>query len=352
MSDPFDAAGTEEVKFDRYGRYMLPHPTKGGGLVPWTRVTTFARAAADDHLLQMWKQRMVVKGLAMRKDLYALAVSTPLEERATLNKVAKDAMEAAGASARANLGTALHGLTEVADQDPDEALAAAPDELVPDIKAYLGLVRDAGLEFVATEQRVVNLTFGIAGTFDRLVRRQGEKGTFILDLKTGRSLDFGGLEFATQFACYATADYIWDGPPYPGTYRSMPADIRTDIAYLLHLPVGEACPTLHEVQLDPGYEAAQVCAQVRRVRRYRYKDLVNEVPVAPRTDNTDHEVIDGEVVQREIDMSPFEEFWADKIRHAESRNDLSRIWRAARARGQWTPQLEALGKQHLKEIGA
>src|SRR5690606_24862854 len=43
--------------------------------------------------------------------------------------------------------------------------------------------------------------------------------------------------------------------------------------------------------------------------------------------------------------------WKDLILQASSREDLSAVWRKASAAGEWTSELEALGKGRLQKLG-
>lgn len=331
----------EEVRRDRYGRYLLPDPGDMDRLVPWIRTTTFAKAVGDTYLLGLWQQRMVAKGLTMRRDLFALAAAADADDRRTLDEVVEQAREAAGSATRANLGTALHAFTEALDRGDEDVLATLPDELRPDIDAYQALVRDAGFVFEQVERQVIVPEYQVAGTFDRLGTMRGEEGHLIVDLKTGRDLSFGWLEIAIQLAIYANAEAMWLGPPYPGEYVPMPVDMRRDIAYVIHLPVGEGRADLYKVDIAAGWEAAQTCAEVREWRA-RARSLAVRVPVA-RVDSAGRKAAESREAIGEVD-------YRARIERARSRADLSAIWREAKARGCWTPGLEQLGKARLRQI--
>lgn len=291
--DLFDAASEAnaegDVPRDQWGRYLLPKlddPTK---TMAHTRATTFAKSVADTYVLSQWSQRMVAKGLALRPDLFALAAAHPLEDRDELNKVCESAKEAAGAKSRASLGTALHAFTEQIDRGQ---VPTVPAQWSPEVAAYSRLVADTGLVFAPThiERVVVIPEFDVAGTFDRIgevvkpitvkfPRAGGEEvitlnpgDHVVVDLKTGRDLTYGWNEIAIQLALYAHGKAMWR----KGTkkYDRMPPNLRQDVALVIHLPVREdpgqeARAELHAVDLAQGWDAAELCHQVRVWRKTR-----------------------------------------------------------------------------------
>lgn len=273
MADPFDtpaqapAGKDDNAEFDRYGRYVIPHPTTGKK-TSWTRATTYAKSISDTYALGQWMLRMAVKGVATRPDLYALAAATPVEDKDGLNRIAEDAKEAAAAKAGANLGTALHSFSEQVDRGE---IPNVPEPWARDIAAYRAMLAKHGIRILPEymERKVVVPDVGVAGTFDRIVDRGGLK---IGDLKTGQDLSFGWLEIAVQLALYSRATHLWDMKTR--TFTDMPP-VDQDIALVFHLPVGKATATLYEVDIAAGWQAAQLCGQVRDWRKRR--DLAKAV---------------------------------------------------------------------------
>jgi len=272
----------QTVARDRYGRYLLPDPEKPGAKKPkaFTRATTFAKSISDTYTLSQWAQRMAIKGLTMNAGLYAAVASTPLDDRNALNDHAEKAKEVAGAKDAANLGTALHAFTEQHDRGETPSVPAPWDR---DLQAYSALIDANHFEIVPEyiERIVLETTYGIAGTFDRIVRvtedtdvvmpdgtvlllKAGE--LVVLDLKTGRDLSYGWNEIAIQLAIYANAKYIYNRPA--DKLDELPA-IRTDVAFVVHLPVGKAKATLHALDIAEGWKAAKLCEQVRNWRKVR-----------------------------------------------------------------------------------
>jgi len=279
-------AGTEYddnvVARDRYGRYLLPDYTKTNAKKPkaFTRATTFAKSISDTYTLSQWAQRMAIKGVTMRPDLYAAVAATDIDDRDALNGFAETAKEVAGAKNAANLGTALHAFTEQHDR------GEAPNVPPPwdrDLQAYSALIDANHFEIVPEyiERIVIETTFEIAGTFDRIVRVTEDTdvvmpdGTMlkllegelvVLDLKTGRDLSYGWNEIAIQLALYANSKYIYNRPL--DRLDELPA-IRTDVAFVVHLPVGKAKATLHALDITEGWKAAALCKMVRDWRKVR-----------------------------------------------------------------------------------
>ena len=269
-----------EPKRDRYGRYLLPHPETGKEQA-WTRATTIANTMADRYGLEQWAQRNTVLGIGLRPDLYALAVSSTVDDRTQLNGVVKQAQEAAKASSGANLGTALHRITERVDRGDDLTI---PAEWSGDVDAYCQTLADHHItihpEWI--ERIVVAPEFGAAGTLDRLVQLSGQAAHTVADLKTGKwAIKYGTTEIAIQLALYANATHVWNGTGYD----PMPP-VNTDQALIIHLPVGQGACTIHTVNIAAGLEAALLATQVRDWRKTKdlttpYSILDQAIPQPP-----------------------------------------------------------------------
>lgn len=335
----------EGIPRDKWGRYLLPDPTKPGSKPKaWTRATTFNKTVADTYVLDQWGNRMVAKGLAMRPDLYAMAAATPLSDRDKLNEIAEEAKKAAGSKTRASLGTALHAFTE--QHDRGERITV-PDQWRPDVDAYIALCKSHGLAFRPDliERTTVVPQFGVAGTFDRIVKLTrdltvnlpgvGEvflrAGDFVIDdTKTGRDLTYGWNEISIQLALYSRGKGLWN--PSTKSYDPMPA-LRQDVGLVVHLPVGEAKATLHAVNLEAGWEAAALCERVRKWRKTRGV----AAPVS----------VTATVLDLLVTRSPS---WADRIASASSPAELKVVCEQAVASGEWSDDLLRLSWDQLSKI--
>lgn len=246
-----------EVRRDHYGRYLLPHPDTGVEQA-WTRATTIASTLSDRYALEQWAQRNTVRGIGLRPDLYALASSSTADDKEQLNRIVRQAQEAAASNSSANLGTALHQLTERIDRDE---ILDVPDTWKPDVDAYLSALIENSLKVHSIENIVVNPQYGVAGTFDRIVSLNGS--LYVADLKTGANvIQYGMGEVAIQLALYAGASHVWVPPPRPPGYAPMPA-VNQDVALVIHLPVGTGTCNLHWVDLEAGRQGIEIAMAVR-----------------------------------------------------------------------------------------
>lgn len=318
-------------KRDSYGRYRLPDPDDDGAgkELSWTRATTFCKTVADTYGLNQWANRMTVKGLTMRPDLFAQAAAASLEDKKDLDDVVKSAQEAAGASSGRNMGTALHQFTERVDRG--ETLLIPPP-LDADVAAYQQALADAGVtvlpEFI--ERIVVVKKFSVAGTFDRVIRWSAlpDGRLMVADLKTGKDLRYSWAEIAIQLALYANADGIWDGNTQQ--YEPMP-DIDKDRALVFHLPAGSGKCDVYEVDIAAGWEAANLCAEVRawRTRKQLAQRIAGgqaAVPIGPSV--------------------------LEQLGSASSIDELNSIYTSAYRRGVWNAEMTNAASARKKQLSA
>ena len=311
----------------------------------WTRVTTAAKTISDTFTLNRWGRRMAVKGLTMREDLYVLAAATPLEDRDTLNDIADQAIDFAGAKVGASLGISLHAFTEQHDRGQE---VTAPVKYRPHVAAYAAALAEHGLEVVPEyiERIVLVRKYAVAGRLDRIFRVTRDvlfelpgmapfvltAGTLILgDLKTGRDLSYGWLEIAVQLALYGNADLLWNRESEE--YEPMP-ELDTRVAIVVHLPArqDDASCEMFDVNLAQGWSAAKLCFEVRAARRnsggLAVPRLVTRASIASS----------GESVVEVEDPAG----WSTLIETARTESDLGRIWQQIAAAGQTTSRLGEL----------
>ena len=256
-----------EVPRDRYSRPLII-PPRGGELQAYMRVTTFAGVLEDTHGLQKWFQRQTMLGIAERPDL-VLAVKAHRDDKTKLGQIAEDAMQVAASSAAANVGTALHKLTEDIDRGID--VGKVPGEYQRDLDAYKQTLELHGVAPIALERFVVLDELKVAGTFDRLVDHQGQ--FYIADIKTG-SIEYGQVKIAIQLACYAHGAYY----DPDGGVRSIIPDVSQERGIVIHLPAGQGTCTLYWVDIDAGWKAAQLADKVRgwRIRKTLFTQMSAE----------------------------------------------------------------------------
>lgn len=327
-----DFAGVDDLKpirMDRWNRYVLPDPDTGKE-IPWTRVTTFAGAVADTWGIRGWEQRMTAKGIAMRTDLRTLAMATPMDDNKENKKawtgIVERAKEAAGASEKSNLGTAIHKITEQVDRGET---VDVPDEFKADIVAYQEELKRKSMRILPEylERVVIVPEYSLAGRLDKILEWAGQN--FIGDVKTGHSVHYAWGEIAIQLSCYANAAAVWNQATQE--YESLP-DLNKEIAAVIHAPVGTGTCEVHSVDIAAGWEMLKTCRIVRQWRNR--KDLADAWPSAPLPTPSPAKLLESR-----------HEFWARKLYLCDSTDGLGEVWKAASARGEWTPELEAIGKQ-------
>lgn len=368
MADQFASAherGTDDdIPRDRWGRYLLPHPETGKRQA-WTRSTTFAKSISDTFALSQWSQRMVVKGLTIRRDLLSVAHTLDVkDDKDKLNALCEDAKAAAGNKVAANMGTARHSFSEHVDRG-DMAVADVPEDERADIASYVAAMQNAGLRIVPgmIERQTVLPAFEVGGTFDRLLSlSQAEPwllralsedpgperpwspnvlddGTEVIgDVKTGRDLQYGWNEIAIQLLIYALGvrtSGVWNRqtqswePPRP---------VRVDFAIVMHMPVGENTTTLYKLDLTDAMWALDLCRDVRRWRKLRVLATPLEQAKAIGPEHTPTDNVGVEVTGLS---------WLERFQLAGSRGELSALFQAAVDAGVWSTALEDAGKKRL-----
>lgn len=336
------------------GRYKVPDPDGGPKWLKYTRATTFAKTVADTYRLSLWQQRMAIKGAVSDDGLYAAIASTSLDDRKELDRLVEQCKEKAGAKTRATLGTAVHAFCEQIDRG-EITLADVPGPWRPDVAAYGRLMDDLGLEVVLNERTVMCRTYDIVGTLDRVVRLTKElvvrlpddslrvlpAGTMlILDLKTGRTLEYGWREIAIQLALYANSELVLT--PERDGYDPMPEEVDTEVGLVVHLPVGEGKATLYAMDLARGWRAAWLCQQVRSWNRL--EDLASPVLVVESADKVSLTANEPRAIEAR------QPSWTERIASAMTVTGLARIRIEAIRAETWTPALQHQAEKRRDDI--
>jgi hypothetical protein len=263
MDSPISQAS--DFERDRWGRPLIV-PVDGGKPVPYIRASSAAKTIEDTWNLEMYARRNVAYGMARDASLVArvLAVGSDpsnwtREDRDAVNKIHEDAQKVAQAHRAADIGTAVHALTDQTDRGLD--VHAGPYQA--DLAAYQEAMREAGFELRPAwiECRLVCDELQIAGTADRIVTRGGDH--LIVDIKTGHSVDFGGLGWAAQLGCYANS-LLYD---VARRHRTPTPNINRRTGIICHLPAGRGECTLYEIDIAEGYRAARMANEIRAIRR-------------------------------------------------------------------------------------
>ena len=272
---------------DRYGRPVIPHPTKVGETVPYSRPSSIGKVLSDNSALQSWGQRLVAFGFIKNPDLYNLAKETihdHEQQRDELNMLVADALDAAGANDAASHGTKTHQCLEDTIKanrfgilNPDTV-----DKYISKIPAkYKGVTRQAAekairlladnqLTPISSETPCISDRFEAAGTYDLLLHNNITGEYYIGDLKTSKTtaIRYSGLSWAVQLAIYA------DATPYNLTTEQREPrdiDVEQDIAYVIHVPSDDIEKTqLVAVDTFAGATAAGIALRVKKARKYKY----------------------------------------------------------------------------------
>lgn len=326
-----DADVPNDILRDRWGRPLIVMPD--GKVEAYTRASSIGSVLEDQTGLGIWKMRAAMWAIGQDRALRLRASSIPnITDSACkeeLRKLSLDALAFANTKAAADVGTALHALTERVDKglpipDLEEEQAA--------IEAYIGATRGKFV-FHGTEQFVVCDRFKVAGTFDRIaeplvdlavtdrhgrpildadgapvVVRPGDR--VVWDLKTSGSSKYFGIKFAAQLAAYAHGVRYrgWhtlgedgkDVVPRDATERERIAATcgerlpwpdgiapRTDWALILHVPQGgperpgDPAAQLFWVNLAEGVRLLELATQVQAERNRRDLVVPATFPVPP-----------------------------------------------------------------------
>ena len=165
----------QEIPRDRWGRPLIT-PVDGGKPIPYTRVSTLAKALDDKTALTDWKCRQIAIGLAARPDLVTKTKACGDDKRA-LKEVVQEALSAAQSDRAANVGTALHAFTEKIDAGAaPENLVTMTDPLFLDLVAYREATKHLGMEATDT------------GLLIHLPSEAGRCDLYLIDLTHGWDL--------------------------------------------------------------------------------------------------------------------------------------------------------------------
>jgi hypothetical protein len=269
-----DSEDRAEVPRDQWGRYRMPHqdgsrPAANKG---FTRVSTTKAALSNTIGIQKWSGRRIVEGIALDPavtDAARTAAAMPegKEKEQAFGRIAESAFKIGGGKERSGLGTEFHELAELKWRGELNYEAVDP-KWNADLAALDQLLTEHDVtplpQFL---ERQVLCPYNQAGTFDLMARVWNplteEYELLMGDVKTGRSLDLGWLEILIQLWNYANAYALWTttkivrGDPKDATkitdiegfYEDMPRELRTDKAFILHVPL-DGTATLYFLDLS------------------------------------------------------------------------------------------------------
>lgn len=313
----------DECPLDQWNRYRIV-PDGAKQPVAHTRATTVAGALDDGFAVNAWTRRLTVVGFAQNPVLFTRLCATDPEDRNSIDQLCDEAKSKAGGDDARNLGTALHAFTEKADRGQEIYIPPPYDD---DVTAYRKFLAEVGIEIIPEYiERYVVVPgldgIGVAGKTDRIVRFGSR--LMIADVKTGTLGNYSWLKIAIQLAIYSRARSFYDA----ATKKHLPfPDVAQDVGLVFHLPAGAARPALWFVDLDFGWEAAQVACQVRAWRKRN--DIADEL--RPDTASTSPEVRRARLVERIMTLREIPGgvdaivgFWPTKVatfKHAATHTD-------------------------------
>jgi hypothetical protein len=308
------------------GRYRLPdlngEPRKGG----WQRVTTMVKAVAEARALDLWHQRQLLTGLALRPDLYDLLCATLSGRdlsnpdntlKADLEDLAGRVLLAAGADVGANLGTAFHGFAEAQDLGMAHY---ARKRWHGRLSNYSSGMTEHQLKVVPelVERKVVILRYGLAGTLDRVLEDQVANVRRIGDLKSQKKF-WTWLEISAQLAAYQMADAMWNRAR--ACYEEFP-EVADDLAVVAWSPEATDQVDFFDVDLVKGREILELSHKVER--------LLADVRSKNQTVGT----------LRPLPAMTLVESYAARLNEVESIREGSALWAEITKRGlDQTPEL-------------
>lgn len=267
-----------EPRRDQYDRALLLDPR--GNRVPYTRVSTVAKALDDKDTIINYRQRLTAVGLTRRKDLHdvvAMMADPEGTDKGELRRIVTEAEVAGGGGFKANLGTARHKAIERIDNGEDPASLNLPTDIAVDVAAYMAELERCGFrpeptlnEFHGVKEGFDYNGLGVSGTGDKVLRRLDDGALFVGDVKTGQEVKYAMLAWAVQFAIYANFDNIYD--VRTDTRLPMP-DLSRQVALAIWLPAGRGTCKLLEVDIANGLRYAELAVQVRGARAHGKVDL-------------------------------------------------------------------------------
>lgn len=238
----------------------------------------------DKGALTNWAKYTVLVGAAMKPELL-IQVAAAGDDKKKLLKLAEDAIEAAGGTAKRDYGTAAHEITE--HVDAGDVFMQTP-EAVKLSKKWLALLDANDLEVVLIEGVVVHPELRIAGRFDRIVRHKITGQLYILDIKTGDSANRYLHSHCVQLWLYASAPLLAVGPKgdvdFEVTeFEPMPKVSQT-VALVAHLPNDESDGEIIPIDIAAGGQCFREIIWPAYAWRNR-DDLRVELPTATVTDD-------------------------------------------------------------------
>lgn len=322
----------DSVERDQWQRPLILQPD--GSKVAYTRASTLAGYLENKKGLHTWDMRHVALGVGLDPDIAAKAASIqPLTgdrrkdalSNATLDECIEEARKVSGEHAGRDWGTAIHGFTEPGM----EGNPHVPERMQADVDSYWEKMRRYNIRCVASEVFVVNDQLRVAGSFDDLYYCY-QFGLTLGDKKTGRTKIHSHL---IQLATYARSEvYDIDTGERRPIQSLVPEEfasreINPRVGFYVHIAKGEGSTKFVGLNLERGWEAAQVAAAARDYQQQKEGLCFDADELLEQGAQT-------------------EAAW-ELIEGASSKVELAGI--ASTYRAVWTDRMTARGRQRIAE---
>ena len=292
--------GAEEIEDSHQAKPDFSRGAGGEPLIqmPDGKQKRYARQSSHGDTLEEksglnnWLVAKAVEGAAKDQSILARAIAaSPYEDhKPDWTAIRQDAIQAGRGSYKADIGTAVHAMSERWEEESDYDPGGI---YTPALEAYSKLQNELGLKSQLIECQFVNDEYNTAGTADRLYELTKPlitptdeillPGTLVVgDLKTGSSLEFSAPGYAIQIAGYA-GGVLYD---VVNNVRIPTPSINQRWAIIMHLDVESAHCEFIWIDLEVGRFGARLAEEVREWRRaWRrkegYKASMLPVKVAP-----------------------------------------------------------------------
>jgi hypothetical protein len=281
VSDESDGFLDEVEEVERKnGEPLIIQPD--GSRLAYTRSSSLGDYMTDSAFLEAWHMRNLAVALGRRRDLADLAAVEPYTtgfaepDKPTkaasskrLDIIIEKALESVKINERADRGTVVHAVTEM------DYEGYIPVTVITEFASFQEWIAINKVRRIESELFVVNDDLRVAGTFDHLFEVEGF-GLVIGDTKNGRNAN--NLGFACQFANYSRSK--WYNPAtgermamndYVASRYGIEGEVNQEFALLLSVKaamdggIGEV--KVSEVDIEWGYQACELAAQVRDFRK-------------------------------------------------------------------------------------
>lgn len=251
------------------GSPLVSDPENPDKTLRYSRPSSYGKNLDDENALVNWRIWKAMDGVARSQALQTQIVACADNDKEEKHRLREHALDKGHANERADMGTGLHAMTARWEDDQDVEFDP-PEQFLPDLQAYGGLLVDYGLSSAMVEVHMVNDHFRAAGTADRIYRlgkplfapdgQRLEVGTLVIgDLKTGAKLDFSLPGYCVQLGLYASGQ-LYD---VELERRLATPPINQSWALLVHLPFGEAKATLLWCSIDTGIYGAWLSQEIK-----------------------------------------------------------------------------------------